>query len=197
MAAAGAFHADSAELAAFAFGVIGRKLVHVKIEISGNEQIRVAVAVVIRPSRSHAVAADAHAGLFGHVLKFAVSQVAIQKVATIAGDVDVLPAIVVKIHHGNRHAPAFPRQSRLFGNVGEMKVRVLVEQADHGIAAILVIVVHVGATDHQNVEFAVVVAINKTNTSAGGLDDVTLFGSSDMGGGQSRLHAKVFKLGSG
>src|SRR5712692_6342052 len=180
MAAAGAFHADSAKLAALALRVIGGEFVHVEIEIPGNEQVHVSVAVIIRPRRPHTVAADAHAGFFGYVLEFAVPQIAIENVAAITGDVDVLPAVIVEVHDRDRHAPAFARQPGGFGNVREMEVRGLVESPHHGIAAVLAIVIHVGATDHQDVEFAIVVTINEAHASAGGLDDVALLWSADM-----------------
>jgi spore germination cell wall hydrolase CwlJ-like protein len=80
----------------------------------------VAVAIVIGPGRAGAEAASADAGLVGYVFELAVAQVVIERVAAVAGDVNILQAVVVVIGYGYAHAPAFAREARGLGYVGEL-----------------------------------------------------------------------------
>src|SRR5258708_6423703 len=65
-------------------------------------------------------------------------------------------------------------------------------ESDHGIATLLV-AVHRGAVDHDDVELAVIVAVNKTDSSAHGFDDVALFGGREVGHSEPGLLCNVLK----
>ena len=90
------------------------------MDVARDEQVDVAVAIVIGPGRAGAEAAAAHSGFFGYVLELAVAQVVIEHVAAKAGDVNIVEAVVVVIGHGDAHAPTFSREARGFGDVGEL-----------------------------------------------------------------------------
>ena len=116
----------------------------------------------------------------GHIFEFAVAQVVIERVAAVAGDVNILEAIVIVIGDGDAHAPAFAREAGGFRDVGELYVggsgaSVLMIERDQRVAAIAV-ALHGRAVDGDDVEFAVVIAVDKADASAHRLDDVFFVG---------------------
>jgi hypothetical protein len=46
----------------------------------------------------------------------------VERVAAVAGDVDILQAVVVVIGDGHAHAPAFASEAGGLGDVGELDV---------------------------------------------------------------------------
>src|SRR6266404_7617294 len=126
--------------------------------ISGDEEVDVAIAVVIAPGSASHKAAAADAGFFGDVFKFAVAEIAVQDAAGIAGDEKIELAVVVEVSHGDAHAPAFAGQACCGGDVLEGAVWLLVIESDHGIAAGAEAVDR-GAVYEGDVEPTVVIAI--------------------------------------
>jgi hypothetical protein len=61
----------------------------VDVRAARNEEVDVAVAIVVAPSSAGAEAAAADARFFGEVLELAVPEVAIEDVAAVAGDEEV------------------------------------------------------------------------------------------------------------
>lgn len=110
---------------------------------------------------------------FTVTFELAVSQVAIENVAAKAGDKNILPAVIVVIHDRNCHAPAFVSETGGLGDITEMKVAVLMIEGDHGIAALFVTVDR-RAVHHNDVEFAAVIAVDKSDAPAHGFDDIAL-----------------------
>src|SRR5258707_12323538 len=104
--------------------------------VSGDEEVDVAVAVVIAPGSAGHKAAAADAGFFGDVFKFAVAKIAVQNAAGIAGDEKIELAVVVIVSDGNAHAPTFAGQAGCGGQVLEAAVWLLMLGSDHGIAAL-------------------------------------------------------------
>ena len=49
--------------------------------------------------------ADAQTGFIRYVLKFAIPQIAVKRIAAITRNVDVLPTIIVKVGDRNAHTP--------------------------------------------------------------------------------------------
>ena len=62
------------------------------------------------------------ASFFRHIFKLAVAQIVIERVAAVAGDVNILQAVVVVIGHGDAHAPALAREAGGLGDVGELRM---------------------------------------------------------------------------
>jgi hypothetical protein len=75
-------------------------MLHIEVHVAGNEEVDVAVAVIIRPRRARAEPAAAHAGLVGHILENAFPLIAIENIGAVAGDVKIEIAVVVVVGHG-------------------------------------------------------------------------------------------------
>ena len=118
----------------------------------------------------------------------------IERVSAEAGDVDIRQAVVVEVGDGHAHAPAFAGQAGGAGDVGEFEIRVLMVERDHGIAA-LAIAIDAWNRYRDDVELAVVIAIDQTGAAAHGFDDVFLFRSGNVGDGQAGFFGDVLEMG--
>ena len=184
---------NSLEAAIFLVAAEGGQVVHVEVNVARNIKINEAVAIVVGPRRAGAEASRGYAGLVGHIFKFAAAEVAIKRVAAEAGDINIRQAVVVVVGDGNAHAPAFAGKSGRTGDVGKFEICVLMVKRDHGIAALAVAVD--GRPVHRNdVELAVVVAVDQTRAAAHGFDDVLLFRRGNMGDGQARFFRYIFEI---
>ena len=103
---------DSLEAAILLVAAEGGQVVHIEMHVARNVEVHEAVAIVVGPGGSGAEAAGGHAGFVGDVFKFAIAQVAVERVAAETGDVDVRQTVVVEVGDGHAHAPAFARQTR-------------------------------------------------------------------------------------
>jgi len=176
------------------------------VNVTRDKKIDAAVAVVIGPGGAGAESAGAYSGLFGYVFKLAVAQVVIERVAAVAGDVNILQAVVVVIGYGHAHAPAFVSQSRGAGDVGEvdfvilkisiLRVAILMIERDHQIAA-RAIALHCGTVDRDDVELAVVVAIDQPDAAAHRFDDVFFIGRRNVRNCEASFLREVFELRQG
>src|SRR5260370_41965128 len=101
-------------------------MVHIHVGISRDEQVHVAVAIIIAPGGAGGKAGNsAKPGLLSDIFKLAVAESAIEDAVSVASDEQVQIAVVVEIGHGNAHAPAFHGESGLLGDVGEVAVGAL------------------------------------------------------------------------
>src|SRR5262249_57116041 len=132
-----ALHGNALEMAKLSAAEF-RKMIHIDMHVTGDEQIHVAVTVVVSPGCPGAEASHAYSGLFRHVFKCAVALVVVKDIAAVAGYVEVQKAVVIKIRNCHAHTPAFARQPRFFGDIGELQVGILVIQGDHGIPALAI-----------------------------------------------------------
>ena len=189
-----ALHRDSLEAAVLLVLAEVRQFIHVKVNVAGDEKIYVSVTIVVSPGRAGAEAARGHAGFIRDIFKLAVAQIVIQRVAAVAGHIDVGQTVVVVIGDRDAHAPAFAGQSGRLGDVSEFETIVLVIERDHGIAALLVAVD--GRSVHRDdVEFAVIVAIDQAGAAAHRFDDVTFLWRRNVRDGQTDLFGDVFEFG--
>ena len=171
------------------------------MHVARDKQIDVAIAIVVTPSRASAESAANHASFVGHVLELAVAQVVIESVAAEAGDVDILQAVVVIIGNGHSHAPTFARKSGGFCDVSEFGnaapgvaiVRLLMVERDHGIAA-LAITRNGRTVDGDDIEFAIVIAIDEANAATHGFDNIFLVGRRNVRDGKAGFLRDIFKL---
>ena len=189
-----ALYKDSLEAAIFLITAEGWQMVHVKVDVARNVEVHEAVAVVVGPGRSGAEAGGGHAGFVGDVFKFAISQVAIKRVSAEAGNIDVRQAVIVIVGHGHAHSPTFACQARRAGDVGEFEIRILVVERDHGVAA-LAIAVNGGPVHRDDVELAIVIAVDQAGAAAHGFDNVFLFRSRNVGDRQTGLFRQIFEMG--
>ena len=150
------------------------KLIDIHMNVTRDEQVHVSIAVVVGPRGACAEASASYAGAFGYILEFAIAQVLVEHIVPIAGYVDVEQAVVIEVGDCNSHAPALRGQSGRPRNVCEFHVRTLVIERDHRVSA-LAEAVHGGAADHDDVEFAVIVAVEQAGASTYRFNDVMLF----------------------
>ena len=150
------------------------------MNIARDEKIDVAIAVVVGPCSAGAESAGTHASLLRHVFKFAVAQIVVERIAAVAGDVNILPSIVVVVSDGHAHDPAFAREASGLGDVGKVDfvmdaIGILVIERDHRIAA-FAIARHRRAVDRDDVEFAVVIAVDVSHAATHGFHNVLFVG---------------------
>src|SRR5579862_2684823 len=84
-----ALHGNAAKAASLLIATEDRQLVHVHINVTGHEQVDLAVFVVIAPRRAGAETTDTNTGLLGYILKLAVAKTFVKNVAAVTGHVDV------------------------------------------------------------------------------------------------------------
>src|SRR5262249_46343770 len=103
----------------------------VELEVVGDEQVQVAIPVVVDESTSGspARARFEQARLAGDVGERSIAVVAVQDVLPPIRDEEVLVAVVVIVSNGDRGRPALPRQACLGGDVGESAVAIVLVQA--------------------------------------------------------------------
>ena len=101
----------------------------VEIHIVGDEQIEVAVAVVIQKaaSRSPALAAAGYARLLGNITKRAISVIAVQNVLAPVADKQIIESVVVVVADAAALAPARMGQAGVPGDVGKRAVAIVVK----------------------------------------------------------------------
>src|SRR5207302_489908 len=99
------------------------------VHISSNQQIEFAVIVVIEESSACAPSSRAHTRPLGDIGKRPIAIVVVERVAPIAGYVNVFEAVVVIVAYRDPHAVVILRhsgQTGLLGDVGEGAIRILV-----------------------------------------------------------------------
>jgi len=174
------------------------QLVHVDVHITRHKKIDPAVAIVISPCRAGAEAAAADSRLLGHIFELAAAQVVVKSVAPVPRDVDVLQSVVVVVRNGDTHTPTLAGEAGGLGHVRKLHVihrgiRVLMIERDHRVTA-LPIAIYCRSVHGDNVELAVIVAVDQSDSSAHRFDDVLLVGRRDVRDGETGLLRDVFKF---
>src|SRR5215475_7668133 len=93
---------------------------------TGNEEIELAVIVIIKPDGTGGPTRGGDTRFVGDVRECAVSVVAVQQIPSITRDVEIGPAIAVVITHRDPHAKSAAGHSGLVRYVGESAVVVVV-----------------------------------------------------------------------
>src|ERR1051326_1015382 len=147
-----------------------------KIHVVGDHQVEIAIMVVITEGSTGGPAAVGDAGFLGYVSESSVAVVAIENVATEAGDIQVGPAIIVVIAHGATHGELAGRSDAGFiSDVGKSAVVIVViQRAARGLA--LERAFDAGGVSEVNVGPAIAVVINEQHAAAHALDDVLFLG---------------------
>src|SRR5205085_8579389 len=116
-----ALHRDSPEPAGFLITAELRKLIRIYKHVAGNKQVNISVAIEISPCSACAKPSGTESGFFVDIFELAVAQIAVQHVATVAGNVHILPAIIIEIRNCNPHSPPFSCESRLSRHLAELQ----------------------------------------------------------------------------
>ena len=139
----------------------GWEIVPVPVDVAGNEEVEVAVTVVVAPGGRAGPVAELDAGLLGDISECAVMIVAIEAIFADVGDVDIGPAVVVEIGDGDAGAPAIVGDSGLGGDVCECAVVVVAKERGVGWGGFAGERVDCGAVDNIDGEPAGVVVIDE------------------------------------
>ena len=167
------------------------------MNVARDEEVNVAIAIVVGPRSAGREAAAADSSLVGDVFESAIAFVAVERVAAVSGDEEIEVAIVIEVGDGDTHAPTFASESSFLSDVGEFEVGVLMPERNEWISATLFVAIDGRAVDHEDVEFAIIVAIEEAHAAAHGFDDVVFFGGGNVGGSQSSLGGDVAEDGDG
>ena len=197
--ASGAAHdldaAEGAAGVADGFGAGDGGIFEVEVDVAGDEEVEVAVAVVVSEGGSGGPGAEGDFGGFSNVSECAVVVVAIEAVFAVVGDVEVGPAVVVEVADDDAVAPAVVGDPGFFSDVGEGAVVVVVEEGGFWCGLFAVEGIEGGAVDEVDVEPAVVVVIEEGDARALCFEDEFLFGGSGVvtPGGEAGLFGNVLE----
>ena len=160
-----------AVIAGLQFGIGG-----IEIEIAGNEQVQVAVAIVIAESRTGMPdIAAADMCLFRDVDEGAVAPVLVQNIATEIGDEQVGEAVIVVIRGDAAKTPATAGDAGLERHVRERAVTVIAIKMVGGSLGFFALQIRKsGTVDQIQVHPAVVVVVDPADARAVHLKHVVL-----------------------
>src|SRR5882762_2239589 len=107
-----------------------RWIVEIKFHVTGNEQIQVAIVVVVSPGGSRGPSSQGDSSLFCHVRESSIMIIVIQAVLTVIRHVDIRPTVIVIIADSDSESPALVGYARLIRHIGECAVMIVMEE--HG-----------------------------------------------------------------
>jgi hypothetical protein len=188
-AAGAALHLDAAMLAGLALAELGQ-VVEVELHVTADEEVQVAVPVVVGEAATGRPPAAADAGPLGDVGEGAVVVVAIEVIPADGGDVEVLPPVAVHVGRAHSHPPPRVPHARLVRDVLELPVaQVAIERAARRLR--ILGRVHGQGVHEVDVDEPVVVEIEERDPAAHGLDDVLLLRGRVVLEGDPRLAPDV------
>ena len=154
-----------------------RGFAYVGIDVAADEQIEVAVAIIVQPGGTAAPGTGGHGGAGGDIREGPVALIAIELIAAVAGDVDVEEAVVIVVAHGDTGGEHAIAGETGFGRyIFEFPVA---QVAVEGVAGGRLAVSQVGSVSEEQVGEAVVVEVDDADAGAEGLEHV-LFGGSPV-----------------
>ena len=105
-----------------------RRVFQVEVDVVSNEQVEIAIAVVVGEgaARTVANAGDGKLSFFGDVLEGAVAAIAIERVVSLGSDQHVGMTIVVVIAGTDALAPTGLGEPGFSGDIGKVSVSVVV-----------------------------------------------------------------------
>src|ERR1039458_6509830 len=143
----------------------------VKLQVVGDEQVQVAVAVVIHEgaagSPSHSWREQTR--FLGDIGEGAIPIIAVENVLTPVSDEDVVETIVIVIRDGDTVRPTHARETGLRGDIGEGAIPVVLVEPVSGPRRRPF---QTRAAEHQDVQPAVVIVIEEGDAAAHRFDDV-------------------------
>src|SRR5580704_10733592 len=132
-----------------------------KLHKLADEQVQLAVIVIVKPDGAGGPSRRAHSGFFRDIGKSAVTVIVVKNVAAVLGDVDILEAVAVIV--SNRHAltVSTSANSCLGSHVGKCPVSVIAIQS---IAKRRIGIEEIAfaAVDQINVHPAIIVVVEES-----------------------------------
>ena len=160
-------------------------LLEAPIEIAADEQVELAVVVVVEKAGARAPSGGRHSRLRRHILKRAVAAIPVENIGTIGGQVEILKSVVIIIADGDAHSVPGPDpgQARLLGDIGEFSVAIVPVEPIPVLGVALVDfrprrhrVLEPGAVSEEDIEIAIVIVVKKRDASAHCLQQVLVGG---------------------
>jgi hypothetical protein len=172
-------HGDSAVLAERDQGRVGpgfRRMCDVVVDVTGYEEIKTAVAVVVAETGACGPVAESDSGLFGNVREGSVVVIAVETILAEVGDVEVGPAVIVEVCDRNAEPPSVVGDASFSRDIGEGTVVIVVKERSVGWSGFSGESVVSGAVDQVDVEPAVVVVVEQGDSGADLFENVRLRG---------------------
>ena len=150
----------------------GRGL-EIEIDVVGDEQIELAIAIVVDESAAGAPASSRarDSGLFTHIGEGAVPIVVVQNILAEVSDEQIVVAVVIVVADADALAPAGVLEPSLERDVGESAVAIVLEQVVERLFARWK-AFEPRTVDQKNVEPAIVVVVIERDAAASGLEQV-------------------------
>src|SRR5260370_24334297 len=107
-------------------------MVRIQFHVSSDEEIKMAVVIVIQKARGNRPAAGGYSSSLGYIRESAVAIVVVQDIFAVAGDVEIGETVIVIVAHGDAHAVvavAGGGKARGLSNVRETAIAILAVQA--------------------------------------------------------------------
>src|SRR4051812_11430738 len=142
------------------------RMVRVKLQVPGDEQIQEAIMVIVSPCRPRGPAPERDACLLCDISETSVVIIVIQTVLSKVSDVKVRPAIVIVVANRDSESPTLVGHSGFLCDVRKGTVVIVMKEhcARRGLFSILCR--HSGAIEQVNVEPPIIVIIKKCRARA-------------------------------
>src|SRR5215813_6323135 len=140
-------------------------MIQIEIYIIRDEQIELAVVVIVKKGGPGGPTRIIHAGFFGHVSKGPVAVVAQQMVWPETGDVHVIKPIIVVIADGHTHAESNVTNAGLVSDVGKRSIVVIVIESAPGLLPCFC-QIYGKRVNKINIEVSIIVVVKQRYTAA-------------------------------
>ena len=142
-----------------------RQVIQIELDISGDEEVQQAVAVVISPCCPCAPTLSSDARFLSGVGKRSVSVIAIQARDTVVADIHVRVSVIVVVAYSNAETPPLIRHSRLVGHIFKAPIAQVAVQRGPGRLFLPLQGLEGGAVDKIHVRSPVAVVIKDRDTA--------------------------------
>ena len=129
----------------------------------GNEEIELAVVIIVEPNRAGGKSRIGNTGFGGHVGKLAIVKITKQVIRTDCGDIDVVVSVIVIIADSAAESIHLDRESGLTRHVSKCAVFIIVVEGGIRIGGFMSRPVH--GIDKKDVLPAVVIVIDEADTA--------------------------------
>ena len=182
-----------------AHGVITRfrQVRPVNLQVISDKQVQMTITIIVDKGAARApsgFAAVAQACELRHVSECSIPIILIKNILAIIGNKDIFKAIVIVVRDGDCARPSTAHQARLLRNIAERAVSIIfiqpIRRARDGLAG-------ARTAEHQNIQPAIIVIVEKGNSTADRLEDIFLLVNASIDGGGSKAGAgrHVGKMG--
>src|SRR4029077_18144079 len=133
------------------------------LDVVSDEQIQLAIIVIIKPDRAHGESGIGHARFRGHLHELAIAEIAKEMVGTESGYVDIAFPFIVIFAAGAAPPVHFYREPRLPGHIGEGAILIVVIECRKRYARLVSGPVH--GIDEKDVLPSVIVVVEKAGAA--------------------------------